>query len=539
MEKSRRNFLKQSALGATGLVLGTPNFKDTTRGNVSGSGQSSAFVAGPDKKLFWGDLHNHNAIGYAKGTLDRSFKIASSHLDFYCFTPHTQWPDMPVMPQNAHQKWIDGFKVAKDNWERVIEAVKDYHQPGKFVTFLGYEWHSNQVGDLCIIFPHDSEELLYFGDVKKLQQYAKEKHAVLIPHHPAYKIGWRGQNWDALDTEISPVAEIYSEHGNAESDRSDIRYIRHSMGGRSTKSTLQALWQLGARVGVIASSDDHLGYPGAYGEGLAAIYADNLSRESILEAVKARRTYGVSKDRIELDFRLNGHYMGELVAQTNRRKISVKVKGKDVVDSVEIFKNNRVIYREHPVDKVPGSSKWENPVFCRIEFGWGPWGDLSMERICDWEFKAEIINGTIVSATPCFQSGPYDETRYNTLSVTGNTCNLTSYTSRKQAFAELATNSIILEVQGSPATELSLLLNKPTPHNTKLAFKDLENSNEIIHTGSFTTESLMIHRLVFFDNYYAEFDFEDRVSQKTNDWYYVRVKQENGSLAWSSPVWLE
>jgi hypothetical protein len=538
MEKSRRNFIKKSALGATGLALGAHGIKAAETGNVLKTGDPFRGVAGPDKKLFWGDLHNHNAIGYAKGSLDRSFKIASGHLDFYCLTPHTQWPDMPVMPQNAHQKWEKGFKVAKDNWERVVQAVKEYHQPGRFVTFLGYEWHSNYCGDLCIIFPNGREELLYFDDVKKFQQYAKDKNALLIPHHSAYKQGWRGQDWDVLDTEVSPVAEIYSEHGNAESDRSFIRYIRHSMGGRSTRNTLHALWERGVRVGVIGSTDDHLGFPGAYGEGLAAVYADELSRESILEAVKARRTYGVSKDRIELDFRLNGHYMGESVPQTDRRSMKVKVKGKDVVDRVEILKNNRVIYRNHPVDKLPGSDRWQKPVFCRVEFGWGPWGDLSMERICDWKFAIEITGGKILSATPCFQSGPYDETRYNELSSSENSCGVTSYTSRKQAFAEQATNSIILEIQGTPGTELLLNLEKPQKLIAKKAFKDLEKSNEIVFTGPFTSESLMVHRLVFHENYYAEFDFEDRDPGKSTDWYYARVTQANGSLAWSSPVWV-
>ncbi len=538
MKKSRRNFIKKSALGATGLALGAQISttagmgKDFVSGSVSGYGNES------DKKLYWGDLHNHNAIGYAKGTLERSFKIASGHLDFFCLTPHTQWPDMPVMPQNAHQKWIDGFKVAKDNWEHLLKAVRGFHKPGKFVTFLGYEWHSNYCGDLCIIFPNDTEELLYFKDVKEFQQYAKKKKAILIPHHPAYKQGWRGQDWGVLDSEISPVAEIYSEHGNAESDRSEIRYIRHSMGGRSTQNTLQTLWQQGVRVGVVASTDDHLGFPGAYGEGLAAVYADDLSRESILEAVKAKRTYGVSKDRIELDFRLNGHYMGESIPQTERRHVMVKVKGRDVVDRVEILKNNQVIYRNHPIDKLPDVRKWQKPVLCRVEFGWGPWGDLSMERICDWSFGIEITNGTLLSATPCFQSGPFDENRFNELKVTGNTCRITSYTSRKQAFAELATNSIILEIQGSPDTNMMLSMDKPEKMSSKFIFKNLENSNEIFFTGPFTSESFMVHRLVFNENYFTAFEFDDTNSKKSSDWYYARVTQSNGSLAWSSPVWV-
>ena len=90
---------------------------------------------------------------------------------------------------------------------------------------------------------------------------------------------------------------------------------------------------------------DHLGYPGAYGEGLVAAYAKTLTRESIMEALKARRTYGVSGDRIELDFRINDHWMGRTIPATEARSIHVKVKGKDVIDRVEVLRNNEVIHR--------------------------------------------------------------------------------------------------------------------------------------------------------------------------------------------------
>ena len=490
------------------------------------------------KEIYWGDLHLHNAVGYGKGSLARTYKIAESHLDFLCFTPHTQWFDMPIMPQNAHLKWERGFKVSQDAWDSVKLLVNEYYRPGKFVPFLGYEWHSSLYGDLCIIFPDEKGDLLYFDDIQSIQKYAREMKAVLIPHHPAYKGGWRGQDWEVLEEDVSPVAEIYSEHGNAESDRAPLPYIRHSMGGVYTPNTLHALWEKGMKAGVVASTDNHSGFAGAYGEGLTAVYADELTRESVMEAIKAKRTYGVSADRIELDFRLNGHYMGESISQARRRNMSVKVKGKAAVDRVEILKNNQVICRDFPVDRVPGESRWGKPVYCRIEYGWGPWGDLDMAKICDWQLDIEVKNGKILSVSPCYQSGPFDENRYHDLSGSGNKYKLISYTSRIQAFAENATNSIILEIQGSPETELFINLEKPKQFVIHKTFEELEESNDIFFTGPFTSESLMVHRLVFHDNYFTEFEFVDKATSGNTDWYYARVIQTNGSLAWSSPIWV-
>ncbi|UCE48785.1 MAG: DUF3604 domain-containing protein [Phycisphaerales bacterium] len=530
---NRRRFLKNSATVGAGMALsaGTPVIQSSVSAEPA---RSSAM------NLYWGDLHNHCAVGYARGSLERAYDIAQSHLDFFCFTGHSQWHDMPKMPQDKHLKWVRGFEVTKENWAKVKRLAGEYHQPGKFVPFIGYEWHSSSYGDVCIIFPEDQAELVYIDGVKEFQEFARGAGAILIPHHPGYLEGWRGQNWSVLHTGVSPVVEIFSEHGNAESDRGPHRYIRHSMGGRFTQNTLQWLWAQGVKVGVVASTDDHLGYPGAYGEGLVAVHAESLTRQSILEAIKARRTYGVSADRIELAFRLNGHWMGEVIGATAARYICVKVKGKDVIDRVEVLRNNRVIHRAHPIDRMVRPSSWDKPVLCRIEYGWGPWGDLKMARICDWKFVVTIDDGRIISATPCFQSGPFDEQRRNRLTtVDEKRCEVTSYTSRMNAYEERATNSIILEIQGSPRTQLAVAMTEPTRMDFKKSLAQLANSSDVKFTGPFTSESVLLPRITFAGNYESEFEITDRQKTDKTDWYYVRVVQANGGLAWSSPIWVE
>ncbi len=491
-----------------------------------------------EKTLYWGDLHNHCDVGYAKGSLERAYDIAQSHLDFYCFTPHSQWHDQP--DNTNMKKFKEAYQRVNTDWEMIKKRANDSYLPGRFVTFIGYEWHSSKYGDNCIIMPGSEGELVYPGDIREFQRFAKEKNAILIPHHPAYLKNYRGQDWSFLgQKDITPVVEIFSEHGNAESDRSPSPYIRHSMGGRYTANTIQNLWEKGTQVGIIASSDDHLGYPGGYGEGMVAVYADTLTRESIMEAIKARRTYGVSADRIELDFSINGHKMGESIPFIPRRNIIVKVKGKDVIERVEILRNNSVVYRNFPCDQETDDSSWDKPVLCRIEYGWGPWSGLNVPRIADWNFDIRIKNGRILAATPCFQSGPLDENRRNKISVVNdNQCLLQSYTSRLEAFEERPTNSIILEIQGSKETELVLSLTQPAKVDHVISFRELEESNDIFFTGDMTSESVMIHRIVFSENYMTKFELTDKPESGNTDWYYVRAVQSNGSLAWSSPIWV-
>ncbi|UCG31660.1 MAG: hypothetical protein JSU68_08325, partial [Phycisphaerales bacterium] len=54
--------------------------------SVATAGRAETHTASSDGtrwRLFWGDLHNHNAVGYAKGSLRRSIEIAREHLDFF------------------------------------------------------------------------------------------------------------------------------------------------------------------------------------------------------------------------------------------------------------------------------------------------------------------------------------------------------------------------------------------------------------------------------------------------------------------------
>ena len=71
------------------------------------------------------------------------------------------------------------------------------------------------------------------------------------------------------------------------------------------------------------------------------------------------------------------------------------------------------------------------------------------------------------------------------------------------------------------------------------SLKQLAKSSDCEFTGPFTSESVLLHRIAFAENCRAEFEFTDEPRTKEADWYYVRVVQSNGSLAWSSPIWVE
>jgi len=237
---------------------------------------------------------------------------------------------------------------------------------------------------------------------------------------------------------------------------------------------------------------------------------------------------------------MNGRWMGEAIPDTGTREIAVKVRGEDVVDRVEVLKNNRVIYRDHPIDREQATARWEKPVLCKVEFGWGPWSAFDMPRICDWEFQLVVEGGRLLSVSPHFQSRPFDEERRNQVqAVEDNSFKVVSHTSRLNAFEDRATNDVVLKIQASPETTLTMVVTKPVEMTISKSLAELAEANEIRFTGAFSSESVMLHRAVFAENYESEFKFRDETGKGKTDWYYLRVVQTNGSLAWSSPIWVE
>ena len=113
-------------------------------------------------------------------------------------------------------------------------------------------------------------------------------------------------------------------------------------------------------MGVIGGSDDHRGLGGqvtdVYGgyaqyPGVTGVWAEENTHKAIFEALKAKRTYafmrgplgGSMNGRMEIDFRINGHWMGEQISLPAQADLSVywNVKSDAPVKWVTVVKNCR------------------------------------------------------------------------------------------------------------------------------------------------------------------------------------------------------
>ncbi|HEX7052308.1 MAG TPA: hypothetical protein VF211_00060 [Burkholderiales bacterium] len=490
-------------------------------------------------RILYGDIHNHNAHGYGVGSIERSLEVARTHLDFFAFTGHSSWHDMPAMEGGRERHWIDGFKRLKDTWPRVQQVIAEGNRAGEFCAFLGFEWHSSAWGDQCVVFPRDHRPLFYGDEPEKLRAFCKAEGALMIPHHLAYPQGRRGVNWRVFREDCTPVVEIYSEHGNSEDDRGPYPFFAHSMGGRDTANTARAALAAGLRFGFVGSSDDHAGFPGAYGEGLMAALVTDFTREGIFDAIRARRTYALTGDRIELELSVEGAPMGASIDAGRQVAVALAVRGRDELDVVEVIQDGRVVQRFFPEESFPGKDAHGKPVQVRLEWGWGPWGALALERICDWRMEVSVEGGRIARFFPCLQSMPFDEQRRHRFQRKGEgALAIRSYTSRRNAYRENPNQSVVLEIEGGPETALGLSLEAPCVQKSRHTLQELARGSVNRFTGPFPAEGWQWHRLVPL----AASSLEGRctldVPAGRRSYAYLRARQKNGHVAWASPVFM-
>jgi hypothetical protein len=319
---------------------------------------------GRELALWWGDFHDHtdlsvccrqvNPPGHDLFANERDIE----RLDFMALTDH-------------------GYNFDPPQWQLNGEQTRANHDPGRFVTFLGQEWTSsrnppaevggpNRYGHHNIVFLDPYHERFYdsYDGHISLRDLWKELGGgefLCIPHQLAdWKMKGRGNpptDWSQHDERLRPVAEIFQA-------RKSYEYFgcprQAPEGAPFGGHYLQDAWAKGVVIGVIASPD-HGG-----GMGKIGVWAPDLTRRAIFDAVRARHTFGTSGAKMALFFSAGDAATGEVmmgdVAPRPGGAITFGVRALAMreIRELVIFRNNKVAYRLEP-GKREISLEWTDP----------------------------------------------------------------------------------------------------------------------------------------------------------------------------------
>ena len=293
--------------------------------------------------LYYGELHEHSDISICNRcgdqSLDENYQCRRdiNRLDFVAMTDH-------------------GYNIVPYLWNYSAKMVRANHDQGRLVTFLGEEWTSSfedydenrrwgYYGHRNLVFadPYFPKWWSAFNGDSPSDLWAElrgmKADFVQIPHQLA-DTGNVPIDWDYADEAAQPVAEIFQTRGSYEYAGAP-RHAGNATG--EPGNYIQDAWSRGLKIGVIASPD-HGG-----GVGKAAVWARAKTRAAILEGIRARRTFGTTAARVRMDFRVNGHLMGEAAKRAaGPVRVTADVASPRPIRAIEICRNNEFVYSTQP-----------------------------------------------------------------------------------------------------------------------------------------------------------------------------------------------
>jgi hypothetical protein len=348
---SRRAVRRAEGFRCLAPGTGFISVRDPSSGAEGTSNPVEVTPAPPGERLFWGDLHVHTIFTDGLRCPEELYSFArdEAFLDVCALADHSEG-------------------LTDDQWRYFAAVTNRFDRPGRFATLVAGEWTSMKYGHRNYYYPGDDGPVLrstepphdtldgFFAAVRRAGGLA-------VPHHSANAV--MGVDWSlGHDPEVERLAEIHSVWGSSERPGGEgnpfpIRAIGGEKVGRHVIDALR----LGRRFGLIGSSDAHDGrpgdelhtlqegvpdYPDLHGQGLVGVWAPELSRRAVFEALWNRRCYAATNRRTLLRFSLAGRPMGSFLEESGPLPVVVEAVAEVPIARVELVGNGACVRAEEP-----------------------------------------------------------------------------------------------------------------------------------------------------------------------------------------------
>jgi hypothetical protein len=339
-----------------------------------------------DLQMYWADFHGQSEETVGENTIEDYFRFAR---------------DYGLLDIAAHQG--NDFQVTDAFWEKINQVTRQFYEPGKFVNFPGYEWSGNTPlgGDRNVYFESEG------GQITRSCTDLIPGNQTAYPDSPTATA-----LFENLSKQDGPTPFCFAHVGGRYADINmhdpeiELALEIHSAWGTFEWLVEQAL-QMGYRIGICANSDGHKGRPGAsypgagqFGSlgGLTCVLADKLDRERVFAALKARHIYATTGNRPLMNVKLHlgdgrSAMMGDIVsARTGSLHLEVSVVGTVPVESVEIHNGLDLVCTQRPYK--------ENDLGRRIKIIWSGAEVRGRDRMTRWDGSLFVEDNTILGVQP-------------------------------------------------------------------------------------------------------------------------------------------
>ena len=460
--------------------------------------------------LYWADMHGQTEETVGTGTV----------AEYFDFARRKALLDVAAWQGND-------FQITDALWREVQRRTADAHEPGAFVTFLGYEWSglTPAGGDHNILFLRDDAQIhrsshwqIHDGSDASTDRYPitdlwrefRDRDDVLAVAH----VGGRYANLDLAAGQFPNLVEIHSHHGTFEWLAEDAM-------------------RRGLCVGFVGQSDDHTGRPGLSAPlqpmsrtfvtfdvagGYTGLFAEQLTREAVWRALKARHCYATTGRRILLDVRAAGAMMGDVVEWPCGKPLEVAIRAAGhgaAIWDLEVRRDDSVVHRHGwPGDE---TSPW-----LRIE--WSGVRTRSRNKVANWSGRLVVPNAAIEEFIPY----AFDQEGQGVVRIDRHTLGVVSTTSGDidgvlLRLSSSASRLVFESASGTVEFPAGGALREPMSHDVGVV-------NQRVAVSRMRPE------LRSDDLSAAWSDTVDRPGRRA---YWVKVVQADGHMAWSSPIFVD
>jgi len=488
------------------------------------------------ERVYWGDIHQHTYLADGRGTPSANYASGANEacLDFCAVTPHQEYTFGPPL---VH---VPGAEP-QQGWAELVEATERWNRPS-FATILGSEAGSLELHaghmNAYYLSTANEPELLEFASGPRVTKYGdldvgsyaryvetlRRRHGdvLLLPH--AHAGGGPGRFDLPVLPDIQTNVEVVSVHGVFE-------------------EFYHAWLAHGHRVGVHGGGDNHMPatgncnpgchYPNT--NGLTGAFAPGLSRRSVWDAFRQRRTCAVTgNQRIFLEFGVNDVAMGGVLQEGGRGRARVSVAGTAPVLCVSLLRNGNVFKEYRPPSAVRSHLRLM-------------WTDSLVSRRPDESETRGHIRPAAAGISSVRPLLAYNQT--DTFRVADGAVEFRSngYSGiRRGCILELEGDlaELVFEINdtylGSSVLRECLRIDPP-PQTRKIklpmAVPGWGNRcwfSKQPHVCEFTLDVDRVD-----PGWSRDVETEWEIEMAHGEYYHVRVEQVDGHMAWSSPVWIE
>ncbi len=486
-------------------------------GALRGTSNPVRVESAPSRRVYWGETHGHTGFAEGQGSPDGYYRFGRdvARLDF--------------LSLSEHDIWMDDFE-----WKTLQEMVEKYRVDGKFTAILGFEWTSRLAyGGHHNVFFRDTPGRLRVPNQRAplldelyegLRQGNSADDVLVVPH--AHQPG----DWTNSDGSVERLVEIQSGHGTF--DWFGNKYLAN-----------------GFRVGFVGASDNHVGHPGYSGMtnrqlgGLAAVLADENTADAIFDGLRSRATYATTGERILLDATLNGVEMGREQEHSTIRTIDCSVHGTAPIDAIDVVKNGQLVYtRRYLQADVAGDASVQVSFEASTEVigrrqvprGDRPWKGAISVAGADlagfgepWFRHPATYAARLEGGQLRFALNTRGRSTSLVLKLRGASADTKVVVDMEPTRELRGSGGYERTPQGLPATRATFRLGDLGADVDRREFRVLE------HTDALSVQ--LVHSAGALDQ---DFTYTDRDDPEPGDYYYLRVRQIDGAMAWSSPFWM-